>query len=128
MLVATIATVAAIATGIYFFSKKEKQIEPPVTASIIGFWKIDSCAFTKESSFLSLVKPIDSTSVKILEFGADSLLRANNDSTTLKYFVKNDSLVVNEANTVNVFGIKKINDSTINLSLDSTTTIHLTKK
>ncbi len=128
MLVAIIATVVAIASGIYMYTKKDAIIDVKSKPNIIGSWISDSTKFSSNSLATNLIISTDSTNTISLEFAKDSLLTVNNDTNKLKYQVINDSLFIKETNRVTNFAINWLNDSSLILKNDSLTTFYLTRK
>jgi hypothetical protein len=128
ILVATIATVVAIASGIYFYSKSNTKVELAEKPSIVGLWTVDSSKFESNNLLSSIISKEDSISKFTLNFGVDSLLSNNLDSLKLKYNLTNDSLYVTSNNAVSNFGVTWISDSSVVLKNDSTTTVFLSKK
>lgn len=128
MLVAIIATVVAIASGIYMYTKKDATIDVKSKPNIIGSWISDSAKFSSNSLATNLIISTDSTNTISLDFAKDSLLTVNNDTNKLKYQVINDSLFIKETNRVSNFAINWLNDSSLILKNDSLTTFYLTRK
>lgn len=128
MLVAIIATVVAIASGIYMYTKKDATIDVKSKPNIIGSWISDSTKFSSNSLATNLIISTDSTNTISLDFAKDSLLTVNNDTNKLKYQVINDSLFIKETNRVSNFAINWLNDSSLILKNDSLTTFYLTRK
>jgi hypothetical protein len=128
MLVATIATVAAIATGIYYYSTKNKNVESDRSHDIIGLWMQDSSVIKPNSLAANWLINKDSVSKKTFEFKADSTLLFRNDSTSVNYFVYDDILVLKDTVTTENYILKWINDSSITIAKDSTLTLYLSKK
>lgn len=129
-IILTALLLAVLGTGVYFYFKQSRLIEPPIPKfdkRLVGSWKIDTAYNKNDSNKLSILIPFLFKDSAIISFGIDSSLEtvSGKERDLQKYYLNRDTLFIEEDSTTEKVSVKFINDSLINLtSSDSTVVVY----